>query len=475
MSSATIEDARAVAARISGDPVWFAETLLGHDIWPTSKAILQAIAQPRARVAVKSCHASSKTFTAAEAVLWTPYAGGIAITTAPTDRQVKRLVWTEVNAMHPAARFPLGGHLLQKEFKVSADCYALGLATDKGVNFAGFHARKDGFMLVVIDEAPGMEPAVMAAIEGIRAGGDVRVLMLGNPDIPSGPFFDAFGEKGAGWTQISIDGFDTPNLEDEEQPGHQLTLEELLALPEHRLDVAPRPYLITRRYVIEKYQEWGKTSPLWQSKVRGWFPDQSEDSLLSLAWLEQAKRREIEPGESDVWEAGIDVAGPGEDETVAGVRHGPLIVSQKAWAQPDPRGEVLAYLAPWKDRLKTVKVDSAGIGHYFARHLEDNGYGDRVVDVNVGESPTDRERYVNLKAELYWGLRLRAQAGDMAGLLDDLTRSQLASIRYRHNSRGQVEIESKEKARKRGVKSPDRAEMIMLLFADRAPERLVMY
>ena len=43
--------------------------------------------------------------------------------------------------------------------------------------------------------------------------------------------------------------------------------------------------------------------------------------------------------------------------------------------------------------------------------------------------------------------------------------AQLASLRYQHNARGQVVIESKEKARKRGVRSPDRAEAMMLAFA----------
>jgi phage terminase large subunit len=466
LTTATLEQAREVTARIAADPVWFAEHILGHDVWGVPRAILTALAQPRARVAVKSCHASSKTFSAAEAVLWTPYAGGIAITTAPTARQVRRLVWTEVNSMYPAARVPLGGELLQTEFRIAADLYALGLSTDAGVNFQGFHARPGGFMLVVLDEAPGVEPAVYAAIEGIRAGGDVRVLALGNPDVPSGPFYDAFSSHRSGWTTFTIDGFDTPNLEDEERPGRQLTLEELLTLPDHRLDVGPRPYLITRRYILEKYTEWGEQSPLWQSKVRGQFPDQSEDALLSLAWLEAAKRSAIQPQDTDPWEAGIDVAGPGEDETVAGVRHGPVVVAQRAWSQADPRGAVLDWLAPWKDRLSAIKVDSIGQGYYFARHLEDNGYRGRVVDVNVGESPSDKERYTNLKAELYWGLRLRAQSGELAGLADDLTLSQLSGIRYSHNARGQVVIESKETARKRGVKSPDRAEMWMLLFAE---------
>jgi hypothetical protein len=62
---------------------------------------------------------------------------------------------------------------------------------------------------------------------------------------------------------------------------------------------------------------------------------------------------------------------------------------------------------------------------------------------------------------------MRFEDGDVAGLDDDLILSQLASIRYSHNSRGQVVIESKEQARERGVKPPDRAEALMLAFADR--------
>ena len=46
---------------------------------------------------------------------------------------------------------------------------------------------------------------------------------------------------------------------------------------------------------------------------------------------------------------------------------------------------------------------------------------------------------------------------------------QLASIRYQINPRGLIEIESKDDLRKRGVRSPDRAEAIMLAFADQTP------
>jgi hypothetical protein len=67
---------------------------------------------------------------------------------------------------------------------------------------------------------------------------------------------------------------------------------------------------------------------------------------------------------------------------------------------------------------------------------------------------------------------MRFEEGDVAGLTDDKTIAQLASIRYQHNARGQVVIESKEEARKRGVRSPDRAEAVMLAFAPAIPREV---
>jgi hypothetical protein len=283
----------------------------------------------------------------------------------------------------------------------------------------------------------------------------VHVLALGNPTIASGPFYDAFATNRDGWQTFTISAFDSPNLAG-------LTLEELLALPDAELDRAPRPYLVTRRWVREKYHEWGVGHPLWEARVLGQFPTQAEDALISLAWLEAAaKRPVVDTGDPII--AGLDVAGPGEDETVLAIRQGPRIVGLHAWAQPDPRGEVAAALAPYRGRIETVNVDSVGIGYYMGKHLEDLGYPVRIV--NVGETSSDAERYRNVKAEFYWGLRMRFQEGDVAGLEDERAIGQLAGIRYRHNARGQIEIERKDEALKRGVKSPDRAEALMLAFA----------
>jgi ribosomal protein S27AE len=439
------------------DPSLFVEAILGRDIWSKQHEILQSVAKFQ-RTAVKAAHASGKTFIAAAAVLWwiTKLREAIAVTTAPTWTQVERLLWGEIHDAVDRAKI-VYPRPAATSLRLGPGRYAMGLSTNEGVRFQGFH----GNVLIILDEAPGILPEIYEAIEGIRAGGDVRVLALGNPIISSGPFYDAFTANREGWNLITISAFDTPNLQG-------VTLGQLQEMPENELDDNPRPYLTTRRWVKEKYLEWGPGHPLWESRVLGNFPLQSEDALLSLTWLEQAKLRTDGDGEVV---AGLDVAGPGEAETVLCVRQGPRIVLLRFWAGPDPRGDVLAALLPYQSRLKSVNVDTVGVGHYMAQHLKD--YCLPVTAVNVGEAARDKERYSNLKAELYWQFRERAMSGDLAGLTDEKTIAQLAGIRYRHNSRGQIVIESKEDALKRGVKSPDRAEAVILGF-DTGPKFAIL-
>jgi hypothetical protein len=214
--------------------------------------------------------------------------------------------------------------------------------------------------------------------------------------------------------------------------------------------------------------KYGEDSPFWQARVRGQFPEQAEDALISLAWLEAARPAHIPDDDKSELEAGVDVAGPGDDECVVCVRRGPQIIAMRAWSEPDPRGAVLAFLAPYKSRPISLNVDAIGIGYNFGLHLRDHGLPVNLV--NVGESSSyNPERFQNMKAELYWALRERFEAGEIAGLSDDTTIAQLATIRYQYTPQGRVKIESKEDARARGVKSPDRAEALMLCFGRLRP------
>ena len=274
---------------VIADPVRFARGILGHDVWDTPAAILRSMAQPHARVAVKACHASSKTFTAAELVIWalTEYERIKVVTTAPTWHQVETLLWGEIHKALQGApvRLPEITAALNKTDIVIAvgSRYAEGISTNESVRFQGYHADEGGVVIVILDEAPGVGADIYEAINGIRAGGDVRVLAIGNPVVPGGPFYEAFHSQREDWQTFTIDAFDTPNL-------RGVTLEQLVS-GDVDLDDNVKPYLVTRRWVAEQYREYGVEHPFWQARVRAQFPTQSDDSLYSLAWIEAAGHR----------------------------------------------------------------------------------------------------------------------------------------------------------------------------------------
>lgn len=452
-----IQAARDILVRGRRDPVWFVERVLGQPLWERQREIIADVFSHH-RVAVKAGHSVGKTYTAARAALaWFYLFPGASkvITTAPTWAQVSKLLWAEIGAVFARLPATFGGELLGTELRGhTRDHFAVGLSTDSAERFQGHHAEH---LLVILDEAPGVRGEIWEAAESLRAGGRATLLAIGNPTTASGPFYDAFTSQRDLWQTRTISAFDSPNLAG-------LTPETLAALPEDELDRNPYPTLTTRRWVRERAQDWGVGSGLWQSRVVGEFPEDGDDTLIPLRLVEEACERRLEVPDDAEWQAGLDVAGPGSDETALVIRHGGRVVLLKAWAHADPRGDVLAALAPYRDRNLTVCVDSVGIGYYLGQHLRDQG-GFLVLDVNVGRPATDKARYANWKAELYWGLRDRFREGSVELPRDARLISQLTSLRYAYNSRGLVQMESKDALARRGVRSPDRAEALMLAFA----------
>ena len=489
MTTAEMSPAQSDRLReIVKDPYLFSRAILGHSPWSKTRDIMRELTKPHAQVAVKACHSSGKTFTAAEVALWflARYRDGRVVTTAPTFPQVKDMLWREIraNIQHSRIAFPEPNIT---ELNIDNQRYALGRATNQGVRFQGYHGR----WLIIIDEAPGVDDEIWKAIDGIRAGGDIRLLALGNPVIASGNFYEIFSKQKQDWKRFTISAFDTPNLAG-------LTIDDLLTMDEAELDRNERPYLTTRRWVRDKYLDWGPDSADYQSRVLGQFPKHSKAALISLDWIDAASERPVLPS-TEGYIAGIDVAGPGKAETVVYVRQGPNVVAMEAWRKDDPLGDLVQWLADYEHDL-ICYVDEIGIGYNFAIRLREALEGrwqakmaelkaiqdktgkpvdypeePKVVGVNVGESPEDSERFLNLKAEAYWGIRDRFKDGDVRGLLDDETKAQLGSIRSIPNARGQNTIERKEDAAKRGVPSPDRAEAFMLCFSGQPRPRKIVF
>lgn len=473
---------KTLAQRVVSDPVLFATHVLGAQLWERQVEILRSIQKCR-RTAIRSCHGVGKTYTLAVAALWwlARYPDGIVLTTSSTFRQVKTQLWSEIHRLIAQAKvhYP---ELKNTELRLRDDSnFALGFSTDGAANFQGYHGKH---VLIIADEAPGIESGIWDAIAGTMAGGKVHIVMAGNPTLPSGAFYDAFTRERELWNCIRIDAFDSPNLKG-------IGLDELLQMDPTEggpLDQNPVPYLVTRRWAFDQHRAWWhgdeSSSPQWLSRVRGQFPDQAQNALVKLRWLERAKERALSTLVEDKAAslvAGVDVGG-GESETVVYVceskPHDFKIIAVGTWRCEDTRGEVVRFLTPYRGRLRSVRVDSIGVGHNFGLHLRDQRFPVELVNVSMASEshPGWQEndpagRFVNLKAQYYQELADAFERDEIQGLRDDVTIGQLAGLLYEVDSHGRIKIESKESARARGVPSPDRAEALMLALA-KPPQKI---
>lgn len=117
-----------------------------------------------------------------------------------------------------------------------------------------------------------------------------------------------------------------------------------------------------------------------------------------------------------------------------------------------------------KERPSKVCIDCIGVGAGIVDRLLELGY-DCVEGVNVARTANDKDKFRNLRAELWHDMRewlaqeAAIQIPDSDELLGDLT-----SLGYKFDSSGRLQIESKEELRKRGMKSPDTADALALTF-----------
>lgn len=415
----------------ASNPDGFIRTVLKADIWERQQEIAEAVRDHR-RVAVRSCHHSGKTFLAAAAAHWwlNAFNPALVITTAPTLRQVKDLLWYEI-AAH-ARRAHLGGKLATLSYDLSPTQRALGFTTNEPERFQGWHNEN---ILVIVDEASGVGEEIYQAIEGILTGPNAHLLLIGNPNFPAGTFYEAF--RSPLYQKFHISAYDVPER------------------------------LLPSAWAEERLAEWGEESPAYQVRVLGNFPPQGDDSLINMQWVEDAFEREI--AASGDAEIGVDVARYGSDESVAYVRRGSVIVDFEAWHGQntvESAGRV-AVLAK-KHQATLIKVDDIGVGGGVTDTLAAMNLP--VQGINVGDAASDKETYYNLRTEIFQGLADRFKDGDIVLPRDDTLLDQLTQLRYTFTPRGQKKLTPKEEMKKTrsnsaAWQSPDRADALALCFA----------
>lgn len=503
-------------------PVEWCADKPGHILHDMQRRVAESVRDNR-YTAVPSGHEMGKSLVAADLIAWWidshPVGQAMVISTAPSFHQVAAILWREIGRTHKAGK--LDGRINRSP----TPTWILG---DEPVGFgrkpadheeSAFQGMHNRYVLVVIDEAGGVDKRLYDAIRSIVANENSRVLAIGNPDDP-GSYFQEVCEPGSGWNVIRLDVLRSPNFNKLEIEGtnpdkvkYPLTkaLMEAEGIPysTEKVSLELSENLSGPLYVEEALTAWcgvpidaaqthdatelrslllNRTadSPLFTSKVRGLFPSATATGVIPLGWIQRAVDRwqDWQDAGADNEKVpnptrrvvGVDVAYGGMDETVVAVRFGDAIRRLYRYRNADTR-ETAAEAAIHLHETGTVAVvDVIGIGAGVFDTLrawrKSNKHVADVVPFNAAASTSRKDKigqfkFKNDRAAAWWRMRelLDPARGSTVMLPNDQRLIQeLSAVKYKYLAGGVIQIESKDDIKKRLGRSTDSADSVIQAF-----------
>lgn len=498
MTNQEREKTKRAVIKFRQEPDFFIEKILGTETLEEYQRLLCRLFAKHDKLAVKACHSVGKTFIMARLALAFLYCykGAKVITTAPTHRQVVKLLWGEIRSAKNKATTFLDGKLLTNELVIDDDWYAMGFSPEKGVSsnsseqqgssFQGFHAP---YILIIFDEATGISKDIYTMAEGLTTSGAiVKWVCIANPTSRSSEFFKICNS--AEWYVHTINCFDSPNMIangfiDIEKVKEELEILRLLndtdRIDRIRNYKKPNSNLINAQFVMSKCYTWGLRHPLTLSKILGEFPESDDNTAVKYEHVTRAIAREyfINPLTDDV-SIGVDVARYGDDLSVITVLQGKKQLFKEKIKKGDGTevaGAVVAMIHkfPRAPRI-SVAVDATGIGSGVfdilvdekrLKHISSNvalheiHFGSSVKHINKEEEERLKKLYENYKAYIFDELD-RALRDELDILDEEVYETELCSILIKYSRSGRLVIESKEEFKARLKHSSDESDSLAL-------------
>jgi phage terminase large subunit len=432
--------------RYRDDPVLFVMEVLGVDPDPWQVDFLQAIARGDRKISVRSGHGVGKSTGSSWAMLWffitrSPVK---VVVTAPTSAQLFDAMFAElkrwINALPPALQKLIDVKQDRVVFNAAPDEMFISARTSRAEQPEALQGIHSEHVMLVADEASGVPEAVFEAAAGSMSGHSAVTLLLGNPTRSSGFFYDTHNRLSDEWTTFKVSCKESPRVSDD--------------------------------YVNEMLSRYGEESNAFRIRVLGEFPRSDDDTIIPMELLEGAKTRDVKISDFAPLIWGLDVARFGSDCSALAKRRGNGLLEQvRVWRNLDLMQLTGAVVAEYealdvKDRPTEILVDSIGLGAGVVDRLRELKLPARGI--NVSESPSFGGTYRNLRAELWGKAKAWLERRDCFLPNDERLINELATVRYKFNSSGKMQVESKDEIRKRGLKSPDVADAFVLTFASDA-------
>lgn len=192
------------------------------------------------------------------------------------------------------------------------------------------------------------------------------------------------------------------------------------------------------------------------------FRNPIDNVFINAKYVMRARKNDID-SESQLI-IGVDPAISDKDKTAIIRRRG-----RKAYALETFRNhntmEIAGRVAQIirHEKPSKVYIDCIGIGAGIVDRLQEMGLS-MVEGINVGRTANNKERFANLRAELWSEMRDWLYQNDMPVQIpdDDELHGALCSLGFKYRSNEQLLIESKDDIRARGMPSPDEADALSL-------------
>lgn len=185
------------------------------------------------------------------------------------------------------------------------------------------------------------------------------------------------------------------------------------------------------------------------------------DVVIHSDWVRMAINREIPIEDKPL--LACDVARFGDDEIVIYFGKGYALVEQDIKLKKSTM-ETAGRLIAMRKRLnaRLIVTDDVAVGGGVTDRLRE--MKERVLPINGGNEALQKDRYSNLKTEMWWHARQLFKEGTVSIFNDPILMRQLSAVKYTYRSNGKLMIEPKKEVKRRIGQSPDRADALILML-----------
>ncbi|MCW1885611.1 hypothetical protein OKA04_12805 [Luteolibacter flavescens] len=381
-------------------------------------------------VAIAAANGSGKTAkVVASAICWflSRYPRGQVVVTSGSFRQVEKQLWPALRVHQ--RKFP-GWNFLTTEIKTPEGGFAIGFSTDDAGRAEGWHPkinRQTDPVFIIVDEAKTVPDSVFEAFDRCTR---VFQLWVSSPGKPWGQFYEAFHAMRKHFWVRKV-----------------------------RSDECPHIDPAKRKRDLEKY---GPDHPVYRSMHDAEFTEDAERLVLSPDLLTKALDGQPVPHEDGEVVAFCDFAA-GRDENVLAVRRGNTVRIVKAWVEKNTMQAAREFVQLFRlNALHPGQVwgDADGLGTAMIDAIEEEGF--YMKRFHGGQGASDPDEYSNLIGEVWHvGCREIERGRINLGVIDPDTFKQLTTRKSEWAENGKLRVESKDRMRAEGRKSPDRGDAIL--------------